>query len=180
MLKLLTAIIALTIGGTASWANPNLLGNHEFKTIDPKRDLPVGWTLLIPFTGERIAHPDNPARFALKLTASENDRHPAWMQGGIKLKPAVNYQLTCRVRADKGNKFRVYMESNKPWKTISSSWQEATGEWQECRLNVNFDKLENLPYLVLQVQSPGTAVFADCSLSEIQPRTQIDNPGFEE
>jgi hypothetical protein len=168
-----------------TFAQNNLIKNPEFKITTNPNGVPDDWALHTPLTGARVPHADYPERFCLELKAEKKiDDAIYWQQTGIPLKANKTYTFSYRVKGKAGQPYRVYIECSKPWSGFHADWEKTNGIWEKKTFTFSFSALGEPPYVILQVQSPGTVLFEEISIeeqvAEKSPVLQIDldKPGY--
>ena len=128
-----TLFFSLLLGGCSVIAAENLIVNPQF-TVAAGKELPNDWMRIGKNAKAEIVKPEKgPAR--AKLIHTEGNTVVIIATQGMKSDTA--YRLTVPVKAEKGTKYEVFVQTSKPkFQTCSTNQVTGTGDWQLVALPV--------------------------------------------
>ena len=147
-------------------AAENLIPNPALDIL-PGSQLPKGWYTSADAQAVKVNLQGNIP--ALQISETDAKKKSFW----IARIPGINvnqvYRLTVSVEGKKGTQGRIYVESDKPWKTFITPAIVCDGSKKKVILDFKFDKLEKNPYVVLRQDSPGEITFSELKLEVYTP-----------
>lgn len=144
----------------------NLMPNPEL-ALDLRSGRPKQWSASPNSEATRIQLSEG--KHALQLSTSRDGERSFWQIHIPAITVNQGYRLIFRVKGDAGAKGRVYIECNKPWKTLGNQPFICDGTEQRFSFNFSFAMLENAPYLVLRLDTPGKIAYYDFHLEKYTP-----------
>ena len=142
----------------------NLLCNHDFNGIAGGNGLPFGWTSNFAEACKRVTVDDsNGTGYGIQLENNKGDRRIYFIQRDVLLQAGGEYILSAKFKGSPGSAFGIYMECDKPAKTIIKNYK-CTGKWEISQQNIKFNQLVHLPYMVLRLKGNGKVVITNLKL----------------
>jgi len=91
-----------------------------------------------------------------------------WTRGNLPIASNVGYVCSYKVKAERGMKYRVYLENNTDgrWQNFSAGEHVGTGRWEQSECAVYFSDISKKCYVVMQAMSPGVIDFADLKIKK--------------
>lgn len=167
-----------------SLASENLVRNPLYDAAGD--DFPAEWRPQVPSQGSfasRVAHPSQPNAYCLEIKTADKGEGGVYVrQNEIAIKPGQLYLFSWHVQAPEGQAYRVYIESI-PEGAFGGEWQTGNGKMQYQEQMFTFPSLGKMPYLILQIKTPGKALFGRMSITEMQEmgasgKNLVVNPDF--
>lgn len=166
MLTVILALVVVSIGIVA--AETNLVVNADLSKFNLRTGMPTGWSNSPSLSGERIENPESKGTYCLKLSSPVANKNALWVATVLEIKLQTTYRVSCRVNVPEGQRFRVYVERNKPeFKAFNAQWERGTGQWQTVSFEFNFQEPGSQPYLVFCVNTPNECLASNFQLTQI-------------
>lgn len=158
-----TLLFSLLLGGCSIIAAENLIVNPQF-TVAAGKELPNGWMRIGKNAKAEIVKPEKGPAHA-RLIHTEGSTVVIIATKGMKSDTA--YQLTVPVKAEKGKKYEVFVQTSKPkFQTCSTHQVTGTGEWQLVALPVKMNPFTATPYLGISTKGAHTLEMGTPVLTE--------------
>lgn len=155
--------LAATTVAVAQEAAEKPIRNGKFEQGETTNTTPANWSGRPPGTWTWQTHPDQTQNRYIALSSDKPGTKPLLLQQNLPLSPGLSYTTAYDVKAPSDCDYRVYVE----WWHLdggcagaaNTKWRKGTGHWERESFRFTYPERMKPPYIVLQLQAPGTAAF---------------------
>jgi len=110
---------------------------------------------------------DRPEKVGISIH-NDSEGNPYWSRGELPIESDKSYILSYSVKAEAGQKYRVYIENSSDgrWQSFCGDVHEGNGGWQDYEDSFSFTNITTKCHIVMQVMGTGDVTFSSLRISQ--------------